>query len=136
MFLECHIRALKWICITQLPECQETSLKRGSSCIKSPEWLSNKKAIINPKNTKCNCCFAYSIIVALNHQNIQNHPERIIDIIPFKDKYNFVDIDFPAGIKDWKKSEKNNETIALNILQIPHNEKNITHVYKSKQSYT
>ena len=63
----------------------KTSLKRGSSYIKSPEWLANKKAIINPKNTKCNCCFAYSIIVALNHQNIQNHPERIKNIIPFKD---------------------------------------------------
>ena len=99
------------------------SLKRGSSYIKSPEWLANKKAIINPKNGKCSCCFAYSIIVELNHQNIKNHPERIINIIPFKDKYNFVDIDFPAGIKDWKKFEKNNETISLNILQIPHNEK-------------
>ena len=45
----------------------ETSLKRGSSYIKSPEWLANKKVIINPKNTKCFACFAYSIIVALNH---------------------------------------------------------------------
>ena len=26
----------------------KTSLKRGSSCVKSPEWLANKKAIINP----------------------------------------------------------------------------------------
>ena len=27
----------------------KTSLKRGNSYIKSPEWLANKKAIINPK---------------------------------------------------------------------------------------
>ena len=106
----------------------KTSLKRGSSYIKSPEWLANKKAIINPKNTKCECCFAYSIIVALNHQNIKNHPERIANLAPFKDKYNFIDINFSAGIKDWEIFEKNNETIALNILQAPHNEKNITHV--------
>ena len=78
----------------------KTSLKRGSLYIKSPEWLANKKAIINPKNTKCNCCFAHSIIVALNHQNIQNHPERITNIIPFINQYNWKDIDFPAGIKD------------------------------------
>ena len=32
--------------------------------------------------------------------------------------------------------KKNNETIALNILQILHNEKNITHVYKSKHDHT
>ena len=29
----------------------KTNLKRGSSYVKSPEWLANKKAIINPKNT-------------------------------------------------------------------------------------
>ena len=78
----------------------KTSLKRGSSYIKSPEWIANKKATINPKNTMCNCCFAYSIIVALNHQNIKNHPERIVNIIPFKDQYDWEGIDFSAGIKD------------------------------------
>ena len=98
----------------------KTSLKRGSSYIKSPEWIANKKVTINPKNTKCNCCFVYSIIVALNHQNIKNHPGRIVNIIPFKDTYNLDGIDFSAGIKDSKNFEKNNESIALNILQVPH----------------
>ena len=79
----------------------KTSLKRGSSYIKSPEWIANKKATINPKNTKCNCSFAYSIIVALNHQNIKNHPERIVNFIPFVDQYDWSGIDFPAGIIDW-----------------------------------
>ena len=101
----------------------KTSLKRESSYVKPPEWLPNKKVTMNPKNTKCSACFEYSIIVLLNHQKIQNHPERITNITPFKDQYNFVDIDFPAGIKDWRKFEKNNETIALNILQVPPNEK-------------
>ena len=105
-------------------QINKTSLKRGISYIESPKWLTDKKATINPKNTKCSACFAYSIIVALNHQNIKNHPERITNIAPFVDQYNWQDIDFPAGVKDWKKSEKNNETIALNILQVPHKEKN------------
>ena len=56
-------------------QINKTSLKRGSSYIESPKWLANKKATINPKNTKCSACFAYSVIVALNHQNIKNHPE-------------------------------------------------------------
>ena len=34
----------------------KTSLKRGKSCIKSPEWVLNKRATINPKN-KNNKCF-------------------------------------------------------------------------------
>ena len=67
----------------------------------------------------------------MNHQNIKNHPERIANLAPFKDKYNFMDINFPVGIKAWKLLEKNKDPVALNILQVPHNEKNITHVYKS-----
>ena len=40
--------------------------------------------------------------------------------------------DFPAGIKDWKNFERNNKTIALNILSIPHNAKTINLAYKLK----
>ena len=71
----------------------KTSLKRGKSYIKSPEWLINKRATINPKN-KDNKCFQYSITVALNHQNIENHPERISNIKPFIDLYNWDSIIF------------------------------------------
>ena len=109
----------------------KTSLKRGKSYIKSPEWVLNKRTTIIPKNTDNKCC-QYSITVALNHQNIENHPERISNIKPFIDQYNWEGIDFPAGIKDWKKFERNNKTIALNILFISHNEKTINLAYKSK----
>ena len=57
------------------------SLKRGKSYIKSPEWVINKRAT-NPKNED-NKCFQYSVIVALNYQNIENHPERTSNIKPF-----------------------------------------------------
>ena len=96
------------------------SLRRGRSYIKSPKWVLNKLATINPKNED-NKCFQYSITVALNHQNIQNHQERISNIEPFIDQYNWEGIDFPAETNDWKKFELN-KTIALNILLIPHNE--------------
>ena len=49
---------------------QKTSLKRGKSYIKSPKWLKNKKAKINPKNNDDNC-FQYSVTVALDHQQIE-----------------------------------------------------------------
>ena len=51
----------------------ETSLKRGSSYIKSPEWIASKKAIINSKNPD-DKYFKYSIVVALNHKEFKNHP--------------------------------------------------------------
>ena len=107
------------------------NLKTGKSYIKFPEWILNKRATINPKN-KDNKCFQYLITAALNHQNFGNHPERISNIKPFIDQYNWKGIDFPAGIKDWKKFEQNNKTIALNILCVPHNTKTINLAYKSK----
>ena len=101
------------------------SLKRGKSYIKSPKWVINERAT-NPKN-KDNKCFQYSIIVALNYQNIENHPERTSNIKPFINQYNWDGIDFPTGIKDWKNFERNNKTIALNILYIPPIQKQISH---------
>ena len=62
----------------------KTSLKRGKPYIKSPELVLTKRATINPKN-KDNKCFHYSITVALNHQNNENHPGRISNIKPFID---------------------------------------------------
>ena len=109
----------------------KTSLKRGKSYIKSPEWLRNKEATINPKNNDDNC-FQYATTVALNHQNIENHPERVWNIEPFISQYNCKGIDFPWQEKDWKKLEQSNKTIALNILYVPHNTKQIRLAYKSK----
>ena len=45
-------------------------------------------------------------------------------------------IEFPAGIKEWKRFEKNNETITLNTLQVPQDEIKITHAYKSEYNHT
>ena len=63
-------------------------LKRGESYVKSPEWIRNKRATINPKNEDDNNCFQYALTVALNHQSIENHPERISNIKPFINEYN------------------------------------------------
>ena len=109
----------------------KTDLKWRKSYIKSPEWILYKRVTIIPK-IKDNKCFQYSIAVALNHQEIGNHPERISNIKPFIDKYNWKGIDFPAGAKDWEKFEKNNKEVALNILYVPHNKKEIRLTYKSK----
>ena len=38
-----------------------------------------------------------------------------IRLKPYIDKYNWEDIDFPAGSKEWQKFEQNNKTIALNV---------------------
>ena len=62
------------------------------------------------------------MIIKLNLDKINNHPERISKIKPFIEEYNWKDIDFPSTSKDWKIFELNNE-VALNILYVPHNTK-------------
>ena len=114
----------------------KTSLKRGNSNINSPEWVASKKAIINLKIVD-NRCFEYSIVVALRHKEFKNQPERIQgNHHLFSCDYSWQGIDFLAGIKEWKRFGKDNETIALNILQVPHDEIKITHVYKSEYNHT
>ena len=100
---------------------QKISLKRGGSHVDSPEWLKNKRATINPKNKNCDNCFQYVITVVLNYQNIVRDHGRISKIRPFINQDKWKDIGFPSHQKDCKKFEKNNTTIALNILYVPYN---------------
>ena len=48
---------------------------RGGPYIDSSDWI--KKATITPINKKDNKCFQYAITVALNHEKIGKHSERI-----------------------------------------------------------
>ena len=107
----------------------KVSLSRGGLCIDSPKWLKNKKATINPKNNGGEC-FQYASTVALNYEKIKKDPRRISKIKPFFDQYNWKEIYFPSGSKNWKKCESNNESIALNILYVLHNIEKIRHAYK------
>ena len=111
------------------------SLNRGGSYIESAKWIKYKKSTINPKNNHYKC-FQYAVTVALNHDKINKNPQRVSKIKPFIDQYNWNDIDFPSTSKDWKKFELNNESIALNILYVPHKTTKISLAYKSKHNLT
>ena len=72
---------------------------------------------------------------ALNLDKIKKDPQRVSKIKPFIEKCNWEDINFPSTSKDWKKFECNNE-VALNILYVPYNTKQINIAYKSKNNLT
>ena len=110
---------------------EEVILRNASGFVFESVDLLFYHATKNPKNED-NKCFQYSITVALNHESIENHPEKISNSKRFINQYNWEDIDFPAGIKDQKKFERNNKTIALNIWFISYNTKKINLPYKSK----
>ena len=119
-----------------LMQFHSIELKRGSSYIPSPKWISDKRATINPKNLNDNNCFAYAIIAALHHEEIKNASQRITKLIPYIDNYNWKDIDFPPEQKDWKTFERNNKDIALNILSASSTEKKLNLIRKSEYNDT
>ena len=91
-------------------------------------WLRGKKETIISGDTD----FEDALDDTLDYQNIKKHPERISKLKLYINKDNWEGIEFPVGPKDWKKIERNNKTIALNILFIPQNTKTISVAYRSE----
>ena len=68
-----------------------------------------------------------------------NQIQAVSKIKPFINKYNWKGINYPSKIDNWKMFEKNNPTIALNILHIKEKKKyvqlisqKLTEIVKSK----
>ena len=103
---------------------------KNLSELKSLGWLRGKKeAIISNDNS-----FQNALDDALDYQNIEKQPERISRLKPYINTYNWEVIDFPAGPKEWQKFERNDKTIALNVLYISHNTKKISVAYRSEHN--
>ena len=81
-------------------KCHKINSNCVGSYIDSSDWIKNKKATINPANKKDNKCFKYARTVALNHEEIEKHDERITKIKPFINKYKWEGINFPSEKDD------------------------------------
>ena len=97
-------------------KCHKINPHHEGSYIDSPDWIKNKKAPINPINKKDNKCFQYAVTVMLNHEEIKKALQRITKIQHFINKYNWERVNFPSEKDNWKKLEKINITITLNVL--------------------
>ena len=85
----------------------------------SPDWIVNKKAIINPKIERDNKCLQWSIISGLNYNKIKD--KELKKIIKFKRLVT----DFSSYQRDWEEFEQNNTSIALNIFFVSYNSEEI-----------
>ena len=83
-------------------------------------------------NKNDNKCFQCAVTVALNYEEIKKDPRRITKIKPFLNRYNWERITFPSEKNDWKKFDKNNVTITLNVLYAK--KENIYPAYVSKHN--
>ena len=101
---------------------------RNLSELNCSGWLRGKKeTIISGDND-----FENALNDALNYQNNEAQPERISKLKPSINKYNSEGIDFPARPKYWIKFERNNKTIALNVLYVQYKTKAISFAYRSE----
>ena len=96
-------------------KCHKINANHGGSDIHSSHWIKNKKATINSINKK-DICFQYAVTVLLSHEKINKDRQRITKIKPFINKYYWEGINFSSEKDDWKRVEKNNVTIAVNVL--------------------
>ena len=103
---------------------------KNLSELNSLGWLRGKKEAITNNNN--NNDFKNALDDALNYQTTEKDPQRISKLKPYINKYNWEGIEFPARPKDWKKFDRNNKTITLNVLYVQYNTKTISVANRSE----
>ena len=93
---------------------------------------------VNPLNDKVNYnkCFDYSIVLSMYSSKMGNNYNQLYKIKPYLNEFNFKNINYPLnGIplkkEDYQTFERNNESIALNILKADESQ-DITYLFKSR----
>lgn len=84
----------------------------GSSYIKLPAGLQFKRSIINVKNDDHEC-FKYAVLSAL--YPAEKNAQRVTQYLPYRNKLDFTNIQFPVDLKGISKFEQQNQTISINV---------------------
>ena len=92
------------------------NLTSGSSYILLPDWLTKKKAIINPRNSDMKC-FKWAVIAAMKWEEIGRDCQRVSKLRRYENEYDWDGIEFPVSFRDIKRFESRNE-ITINILAV------------------
>src|SRR6218665_1800992 len=85
----------------------------GSSYVKTPRWVENKKATLNIKNTD-NFCFLYSVLAASHPQKI--NAERKSKYSDFLEELKIHGLTFPLTLAQIPLFETNNSDYSINVL--------------------
>ena len=72
--------------------------------------------------------------IELHCLSIKKDTLRISKIMPLINQYNCNKMNFPSHTIDWKMSYTNNRSIALNVLYVSYNSKEIICAYVSKHN--
>ena len=93
----------------------------GSSYIPLPDWISNKKAIVNIEN-KDQKCFLWCILRYLHPRD--RDEERLTGLKKYENSLNTKGIDFPMKLKHISKFENLNPSLpGINVFSVNDNKK-------------
>ena len=99
---------------------------KGSSYVDLPDWIKNKKAVINILNTTDNECFKWCITRAMNpigkNQNLITKKLREQSKI-----FDWTGVNFPTSFEDISRFEKNNG-ISVKVLGCGDSRREIVHL--------
>ena len=99
----------------------EFNLMNGSSYIPLPDWILNKKAIVNIEN-KDEKCFLWCILRYLHPR--EDNDSRLTDLTKYEFSLNTKGITFPMKLKDITKFEKLNPSLpGINVFSVNDNKK-------------
>ena len=99
----------------------EYNPSKGSSYIPLPDWISNKKAIVNIKN-KDEKCFLWCILRYLHPK--ERDEERLTGLKKYEFSLNTKGITFPMKLKDITKFEKLNPSLpGINVFSVNESKK-------------
>ena len=102
----------------------------GSSYVKLPKELHDKKAILNIQNDDQKC-FVWSVLAALHPVNRKDQPHRLHHYRPFEGELNVNGIEFPVKVSDIPKFEKQNPALSINLFG--YEEKELFPLYITKE---
>ena len=108
------------------------NLTRGSSYLPLPDWIAQKKAIINPQNDDKEC-FKWSVIAASKWVDIKFHPECVSNVKRFENNYNWSGLEFPAAINKIGVFKRKND-VSVTVLALKGPEVYIARKPKCKAS--
>lgn len=86
----------------------------GSAYIDLPQWIKDKKAVLNIQN-KDEYCFLWSVLAANHHVDGKDHPERLSHYKKYLNELNIVGLEFPMKLSHIHKFEELNK-ISINVF--------------------
>lgn len=103
---------------------------QGSSYLRLPRELVDKKAVLNIKNDD-ERCFVWSVLAALHPVHRKDHPENGYHYKKYVNELNLDGIEFPMKVSQIAKFERQNTAISVNVFG--YEQKELFPVYITKE---